>query len=358
MLPTPASFVQRGGHYTRLHSGSGPAVMQWRSYLFSRSRATNLAVGIGALVCALSLLLNLQLWIASGSASSGDFGVGTRISGAGSAADFAYSPMSILSTLNGRLRGLDHLIVVAGHAIWHGCSPNERMDEDDWVLEPIQREQELLGTFFKHISKGVELTLADPKSLLVFSGGQTRPTSLETEGSSYNRLAHSAHLFGAQYNNSAPFPRATSEQFALDSFQNVLFSIARFHEVTGSYPSRITIVSFGAKKQRFSELHAAALRFPSGRFTYVGIDPGNASVERTMFDGERQFGYAPYKEDLYGCHSGLLAKRRKRNPFFRFHSYYTSAPELAGLLDYCPGASDGGQSAVYKGSLPWDSRKL
>jgi hypothetical protein len=32
------------------------------------------------------------------------------------------------------------------------------------------------------------------------------------------------------------FERATTEMFALDSFQNLLFSVARFHEFTGSCP--------------------------------------------------------------------------------------------------------------------------
>ena len=33
----------------------------------------------------------------------------------------------------------------------------------------------------------------------------------------------------------------------------------------GSYPWRVTVVSFGFKKQRFAELHRAALRFPNAR---------------------------------------------------------------------------------------------
>lgn len=66
-------------------------------------------------------------------------------------------------------------------------------------------------------------------------------------------------------------------------------------------------------------------------------------------------GYMPYSKDLYGCHGELLDKRRARNPFFRFHPYYTSAPELTKLLDWCPEAHDGGMMAVYSGTLPWDN---
>lgn len=64
----------------------------------------------------------------------------------------------------------------------------------------------------------------------------------------------------------------TTEDDALDSFQNLLFSIARFHEYTGRYPSRITVVGYEFKRRRFTELHRAALRWPEDRFRYIGID--------------------------------------------------------------------------------------
>ena len=67
-----------------------------------------------------------------------------------------------------------------------------------------------------------------------------------------------------------------------------------------------------------------------------------------------QNGYLPYTQDTYGCHGVLLSKRRARNPFARFHSYYSSAPELGPLLNWCPGRAEGGQTAVYPGPLPWD----
>ena len=73
------------------------------------------------------------------------------------------------------------------------------------------------------------------------------------------------HLHSPSASPTLPILRATTEDHALDSFQNVLFSLARFHEATGAYPARITVVSFGAKQQRFVELHARALRWPAPR---------------------------------------------------------------------------------------------
>jgi hypothetical protein len=44
--------------------------------------------------------------------------------------------------------------------------------------------------------------------------------------------------------------RTAAETFARDSFENLLFSIARFREITGSYPKQITVVGYDFKKQR------------------------------------------------------------------------------------------------------------
>lgn len=69
---------------------------------------------------------------------------------------------------------------------------------------------------------------------------------------------------------------------------------------------------------------------------------------------QQQNGYLPFTLDTYGCHSVLLNKRIQRNPYLRFHPYYTSSPELAALLDWCPGDAEGGKDVLFKGPLPWD----
>jgi len=194
------------------------------------------------------------------------------------------------------------------------------------------------------------MAVQDEHSLLVFSGGQTRPGSTTTEAESYLRLALSSALLppSSSANSGTPFLRATTEDHALDSYQNLLFSIARFHEVTGRWPRRITVVGYEMKRRRFEELHREAVRWPKSRFTYFGVDA--VGDGKSAQDGELANGYKPYTQDLYGCHSMLLAKRRGRNAFSRFHSYYTSSPELGPLMDWCPDS----QTALFGGPLPWD----
>lgn len=169
------------------------------------------------------------------------------------------------------------------------------------------------------------------------------------------------------------FSRATIEDAALDSYQNVLFSIARFRELTGVYPSRITVVGHNFKRRRFEQLHRVALRWPEVRFAYEGVPLRNEVDEREAATGEvRSFNlhypcsaclifltypyqlanaYTPYISDLYGCHAPLIQKRTGRNFHMRTHGYHVGAPELRELLEWCP--KDGKQ--IFPGTLPWET---
>jgi len=318
-----------------------------RAFLLARSRATNLAVFFLAGSLLVSILVHIQSLLQFSSPER------TSIDGRHADQESRRIPRSIYDTLSRGVSqmGLHHLIIVAGHAVWTGCSSEQRKDEEFWILEERQRGGGNIEAFFGHIEQGVRMAVADNSSLLVFSGGQTRPGSLITEAQSYHQLAVASHLLESPGDSTAlpASKRVVSESFALDSFQNLLFSLARFREVTGLYPRKITVVGFGMKKRRFVELHRKAIRWPESDFQYVGLDvTGDNSI---AYAGENQFGYTPYSKDLYGCHDELLAKRRRRNPFQVFHPYHTSAPEMAGLFEWCP--LDDGRNEIYPGWLPW-----
>jgi len=208
--------------------------------------------------------------------------------------------------------------------------------------------------------------------------GQTRSGSTFTEAQSYFRLALAAKVLPSAYPSSRRFRRAITEDYALDSFQNLVFSIARFHEVTGRYPTWITVIGYTMKKRRFDELHRKAIRWPEGKLQYIGIDGDHQQVVDRARKGELANTHLLYKKDAYGCHSTLASKRIARNPFLRLHPYWASAKELRGLLDWCPdgrfqepeprswwnffdsgsrqdsGDRDSGWDIVYRGRLPWD----
>ncbi|CAG8521274.1 2067_t:CDS:2 [Acaulospora morrowiae] len=193
---------------------------------------------------------------------------------------------------------LRDLVIVAGHAIFIGNDFDKVNLENGWILEGFQKGGGFVKIFLEHIRKGVELVVDNKDALLIFSGGQTRPSAgPRSEAQSYWEIAQSLNMFPKEYSS------ATTEEYARDSYENLAFSICRFREFTGHYPRNITVVGFKFKKRRFIELHRAALKFPIERFNYVGIDP----KDKKLFD----------KDDLYGCRGKLQQKKLHRDPFRR-----------------------------------------
>lgn len=258
-----------------------------------------------------------------------------------------------------------HLIIVAGHSVLiSGNVENSAHDESVWYLLDYQRNRGLPQAIVSHIQAGIRLALNDEKSLLVFSGGETRAqTGPETEGGSYFRVADALDLWDgrnmflnetykddAKHTQSTVRARTTTEEYATDSFENLLFSICRFREVTGSYPTRISMVSFSFKRERFETLHVGALQWPLAHFEYVGVDPPAS----TGFDlqessnGEKKNSLVPFQSDPYGCHTDVLQQKRKeRNPFSRKAPYELTCPEMKELLKWC------GPEVILQKNVPW-----
>ncbi|KAG5189225.1 hypothetical protein JKP88DRAFT_206340 [Tribonema minus] len=247
----------------------------------------------------------------------------------------------------GAARLLTHLIMVPGHAITMGDGLAAAPETDEaWHLLDYQREHDVGITFVDHIQGGVTLAAADTAALLLFSGGQTRADAgPKSEGFSYFAVAEANSWWGQPQVRG----RAASEEFARDSFENLLFSVARFREITGHYPEKITIVGYDFKRDRYVNQHAAALRYPARAVSYLGIAPRGARFDTAgATAGEAAHAALPFKTDPYGCGSPVLAdKRRDRNPYAREPPYPLTAPEMAELLRWCgPG--------IYAGALPWD----
>lgn len=138
---------------------------------------------------------------------------------------------------------------VPGHGVWIGSDVSRADQDEEWLLEPNQLASgRNVRTFLSHIATAVELALKDSSALLIYSGGQTRvdARSTMTEAGSYARLAGEGNLH-SQFAESADeegtgagtvsqFDRFTTEEFALDSYENLLFSIARFKECVVPLP--------------------------------------------------------------------------------------------------------------------------
>ncbi|BFZ63964.1 hypothetical protein YB2330_005101 [Saitoella coloradoensis] len=222
---------------------------------------------------------------------------------------------------------LEHLIVVPGHSVWMGPSTAVRdaqlgTTDEEWALESFQLGQDSGSTFLSHIEKAIELLKLDTKALLVFSGGQTRTSTagVKTEAGSYHALAEARGLLKGIED------RVTTEEYALDSGQNVAFSVCRFNEITGAYPTHMTVVGHAFKAERFGSVHRIALGIPEDDFTYIGVEPvGGDPVQ--MEDGEERTLKA-WKTKEGGCAKELVDKRKKRNGGRRRHGYELTCPAM------------------------------
>ena len=227
------------------------------------------------------------------------------------------------------------LVMVAGHAIPHKF---DRLDRDEgWYLKPFQAGEGPL--YLEHVKRGVELAAELPDSLLIFAGGQTDAAAgPRSEGQGYWLAADYFGWFGRPEVRA----RADTEEFSLDSFQNLLYGVCRFREITGGYPDSIVALGWKFKGPRF-DLRRRALRIPAASFRYEGVNDSPGLEENLPFEQARA---RLFERDPYGASAEAAGKREARNVFRRHHGYTQSCPELAALL-----AHRGPE--LYSGPLPW-----
>jgi hypothetical protein len=243
---------------------------------------------------------------------------------------------------------LKTLILVPGHAIYLGSKEGPESPKS-WILESYQSASNQHLVFISHIERGVELAAQDKHALLLFSGGMTRAASSGiTEASGYWRIAFEKNLLLS----SELQKRVSTEDFAKDSYENLVFSVARFFEITNTWPEKIVVVGFEFKRKRWEEIHRKAIKWPKEKFEYVGIDPSDATAVAQAQVGEKENSYQHFLNDLYGCHSPLIDKKLARNPFRRGTPYEVSVPHMRDIIRYCPPKEHGGM--MFNGRMPWE----
>lgn len=287
-----------------------------------------------------------------------------------------------------------NLIIVPCHSIW---KIDDRLDSENygqypehWFLAPFQYEGHDHLAFIMHSLLAVEKLLDDVSgSLLLFSGSCTKADAGQvSEAQSY--LSLTRKLLTAVIDevelpvsllNSTDVHRAcvriaerikaqgltvtglftehiSTEEFALDSFDNLLYSLARFHELTSNYASSVTIVGFGFKTKRFLQCHACAIDYPLSKIEYLSYEPQPQYSETEKIEAyfndlnyqESKNALELFKTDWYGTKEPLLSKKIKRNPFTLSPNYRLPFELEQPILD-----DNAFFETMIQGKMPWSN---
>lgn len=250
------------------------------------------------------------------------------------------------------LSSLTELVVVCGHATFNG-SREEIMSESQWTLQSFQRSNAATGkpgeheTFISHILSATFTAASRPEAFLIFSGGRTAQGSERTEAEGYEQV----HL-----GLDDPFSigdRYAREDFATDSFQNLLFSILLFRQIVGHYPRDITVVTHAFKRERILGVHAPALRWPDGRIRLQGSDPPFTRSEWQDTAASERRAESEFVRIPFGAAPPLSDKRRARNfdPNVVERFYADLEPEALQLLRFSSGVNEGSN---LPDKYPWE----
>jgi hypothetical protein len=230
------------------------------------------------------------------------------------------------------------LVIVPGHGVCkQGCTAPAKVSADSSWVGIFRGEG---PAYVEHAKAGVELAAAG-QSLLVFSGGQTREAAgRRSEAVSYWEIARDHDWWG----HGEVETRALKEEYARDSFENMLLSIALFRRETGRWPTHITVVGWRFKSKRY-DLHRQAVKWPQAAFEYRGVNdpPGEALQAALVGEAAKTESVA---RDLYLVGSEWTAQRELRDPFQRRHPYRGIDGRLDAVFDFLDRTS-------HKGTFPW-----
>lgn len=290
----------------------------------------------------------------------------------------------------------NHLIILPCHGIWKidstTCIDNCGQLSDQWYLAPFQLEGNDHLVFIKQSLRAIEELLFNyDNSVLLFSGSQTKidagPISeaqsyfilmkklvtLATTNDGFEQLSllfdketmallaniiKQLGLSNITVNTLFSDGYINTEEYALDSFDNLLYSVLRFKEIVEWYPKRITIVGFGFKEPRFLNYHARALDIPQNIIRYISYEPepSNYSQEQLnkyfedLIRMEKKNALSLFENDWYAKRDILNKKKHNRNPYKR-------KPNYDGLTMFhfneMKSTDEEHFKAYIKGKMPW-----
>lgn len=234
-----------------------------------------------------------------------------------------------------------NLVMLPCHAIYKGKGTGENFD--DWNLEEFQKEGNDNLAWIKQIQQCVNLI--DNETIVIISGGKTKRYGNISESFSYlNLILQNWDKFICSGDAKDEYEVKKEqmanliflEEYAKDSFENLLYSICRFKEITKKFPQKVTIVGYKFKETRFVKNHSEALNLSKRNIglEYIGIDPEptiyakDSPEYRKFFTDLDKFEYNRavllFATDPLGIKEPLIGKKRTRNPYNTVAPYAVS----------------------------------
>lgn len=261
---------------------------------------------------------------------------------------------------------IDELSILPCHSIWKPSIREEEtvcfgLDREEWDLVPFQIEGNDHLAMVEQILKC--LISSTRNRITIFSGGYTKKAFPHiSESKSYFKLMMKYYnilgdndlvdnLTKKIYDTKFPtlittFERLLKtskedicienfliEEFAMDSFDNLYFSLALLKHHHGIKDLRkVIITGFGFKENRFKDLHwkycGAESELPQCSLEFDSNYPIHNDPEiqhsylQGVCHGERTYGYELFVKDPYALRSSLHHKKSARN--FKDLSAYNS----------------------------------
>lgn len=201
----------------------------------------------------------------------------------------------------------------------------------------ISEFQENRDVYQQHLIESVKALSGGQFDSLIISGGFTKPNVLKSEAQGMLDWAHDLNL-------AVDKKKIILEEYARDSFENVLFSVCRFYDVYKKYPNSVTVCSWKAKERRFAII-ANALKIPNYAFFGIAVNKGLEKAEAKLFE--------TVKNDPFFRSPELTEKRQMRDPWKKGNPYGIEKEfqKMFTMLDYMEEKHLTDTSQV---QLPWE----
>jgi hypothetical protein len=202
-----------------------------------------------------------------------------------------------------------HLVAIFCHGIWHDGKHHGLRNPDEGPKIDC------------HGIEAVHIANREKAQALIPSGGRTRP-DLYASGITISEAQGMKEFLQRCTKGLDSNIQLITEDWARDSFENLLFSMFAYCHATGHYPARFTAVSWRFKANRIL-LIGNALGITN--FDFVGVEnPGSATLEDAIG------GETSYLASLLHYQSGTLVDPLHRAPAFEKKRKARMLPEYKG----------------------------